>query len=134
MTNEFIPYEEALALKELGFNDECFGFYDDQYNKDNGLYLNDSINLKGRFISTKAPTFSQTFRWFRDEKSISGEVYSGDFGGCIEYSFHIRDLYTEKEIFDNFFGAGGSYSGTFNTYEEAELACLKKLIEIVKPK
>lgn len=27
MTNEFIPYEQALQLKELGFNEECFGSY-----------------------------------------------------------------------------------------------------------
>jgi hypothetical protein len=33
MKNEFIPYEEALALKELGFNEElCYGFYDEMDN------------------------------------------------------------------------------------------------------
>lgn len=24
---QFIPYEQALKLKELGFNEECFGYY-----------------------------------------------------------------------------------------------------------
>lgn len=52
--------------------------------------------------------------------------------GAIEYCFQIRDLYSEKYVYDNFVGAGASYSGTFNTPEEAELACLRKLIEIVK--
>jgi hypothetical protein len=24
---EFVPYEEAFALKELGFNEPCLGYY-----------------------------------------------------------------------------------------------------------
>ena len=36
MKNEFIPYEQALALKELGFDELCFG----------GYYSNqDNVNL-----------------------------------------------------------------------------------------
>ena len=27
MNKEFIPYEQALELKELGFDEECFGYY-----------------------------------------------------------------------------------------------------------
>ncbi len=27
MNKEFIPYEQALALKELGFDEPCFGYY-----------------------------------------------------------------------------------------------------------
>jgi hypothetical protein len=27
MNKEFVPYEQALALKELGFNEPCFGYY-----------------------------------------------------------------------------------------------------------
>jgi hypothetical protein len=27
MNKEFVPYEQALALKELGFNEPCFGNY-----------------------------------------------------------------------------------------------------------
>ena len=28
MEKEFIPYEQALALKELGFDEHCFGLYE----------------------------------------------------------------------------------------------------------
>lgn len=28
MEDEFIPYAEALALKELGFDKKCFGCYE----------------------------------------------------------------------------------------------------------
>ena len=27
MNKEFIPYDQALALKELGFDEPCFGYY-----------------------------------------------------------------------------------------------------------
>jgi hypothetical protein len=54
--------------------------------------------------------------------------------GAIEYCFQIRDLYSEKYVYDNFIGAGNSYMGTFNTPKEAELECLKKLIQTVKNK
>ena len=36
MNKEFIPYEQALALKELGFDEPCFGYYNI---KDNDLKL-----------------------------------------------------------------------------------------------
>lgn len=54
--------------------------------------------------------------------------------GAIEYCFQIRDLYSENYIYDNFMGAGGSYSGTFDSFEESELECLKKLIKIIENK
>ena len=27
INNQFIPYNLALKLKELGFNEDCFGYY-----------------------------------------------------------------------------------------------------------
>jgi hypothetical protein len=36
--------------------------------------------------------------------------------------------------YNNFEVYTGGYSGTFNTYEESEGACLDKLIEIIKNK
>lgn len=135
MNKEFTKYEQALALKEIGFNEPCLARHIimTEWEKPTGeiiLQMVDCLN-SDRYL-VKAPLYQQAFRWFRENKNISGEVYSEDFGGCVEYSFHIRDLYTEEEIFDNFFGTGVSYSGTFKTYEEAEQACLDKLIEIVK--
>ena len=37
MNKEFIPYEQALELKELGFDEECFGWY----SKDGKFYEQD---------------------------------------------------------------------------------------------
>jgi hypothetical protein len=31
MNKEFIPYEQALELKELGFDEHCFCFFNPKY-------------------------------------------------------------------------------------------------------
>jgi hypothetical protein len=116
MNNEFIPYEQALELKDLGFDKPCFAFYDES------LYFPNNENQYGTFCNQKldasscsAPTFSQAFRWFR-EKEFYCIVYK-NYDGFV-YEIYGEGLQIIKE--------------PFNTYEEAELACLKRLIEIVK--
>lgn len=105
MDKEFIPYEKALALKELGFDEECFGYYNGLGNYIiNETMRNSNCNkpgMHGKYCA--APTYSQAFRWFRDEFNKS----------------HIWMMYQmeTKGLLD---------------YEEAELACLEKLIEIVE--
>jgi hypothetical protein len=44
MKNEFIPYEQALALKGLGFDEPCFGYYSI-----------DSLNLKSPTFNLEKP-------------------------------------------------------------------------------
>jgi hypothetical protein len=126
MTKEFIPYEQALELTALGFNEECLAVVN--VNSYELKIINGSYNEE---LYLPIPLYQQTFRWFREKHILHAEPYTIDMGK-IEYSFCIRDLYSEKYIYDNFKGAGNSYWGTFDTYEEAELDCLKKLIEIVK--
>jgi hypothetical protein len=115
MNKEFVPYEQALALKELGFDEQCFSFYD----SDGGLYESEGYYKKGYNVSDEeviAPLYQQAFRWFREKYKVSPIItcYSELRNA---WKYHIPN-------------EGGEQG--FNTYEEAELACLKKLIEIVK--
>ena len=119
MKEEFIPYEEALALKELGFNEECFGYYDVT-----GEMSTKEILFQGEVVSITAPLYQQAFRWFREKYGYVGLVqlvepeYGGDYGYVIYYKpNHL---------------AVDHWNKGFNTHEEAQLVCLKKLIEIVK--
>jgi hypothetical protein len=131
LEKEFIPYQEAFELKELGFDEPCFGYYLCK-NSAFGVELELTTNwidlLPYDSSSCKAPTFSQAFRWFRENFGLfSSEVYdrgldNGKLPIIHSYSFRILNLNNFKDF----------YGDTFKTYEEAELACLKKLIEIVK--
>ena len=119
MNKEFIPYEQALELKELGFDEPCFAFYDES------LYFPNNENQYGTFCNQKldvpscsAPLYQQAFRWFREKYELSSWVYNS----------HM-DKYFYTILQD---GRIVKANESTTTYEETELACLKKLIEIVK--
>lgn len=119
MNREFVPYEQALALKELGFEEPCLAYF---YTYDDENLL--SYDLKILNDNLKTPLYRQCFRWFREKYG-----YDVTIKKCTpsEYKFEIEQLFAEGNnyYFINF---------TFISYEEAELECLKKLIEIVKEK
>ena len=125
MEGEFIPYEQALALKELGFNEPCLGYY---VGKDKEVYMSNEIlsapfqfrlESKTTFV---AQTFSQAFRWFRDKYDLRIWIESKS---PILFEYTIA---TSNAVFLNMVFEDNSFYGT---HEEAELECLKKLIEIV---
>jgi hypothetical protein len=127
MEKEFLPHRESLELKELGFNEPCFRFfYSDGRISDNLAndiiskdYINTRINVYSELNSCSAPTFSQAFKWFREKY----DLHNGIYPYYDEYEFQIKDfrLPTNTPI-----------HGGLMKYEEAELACLRKLIEICK--
>ena len=119
MNKEFVPYEEALELKELGFNEPCFGYYKHEELLIEGKYKNSDYGF-----SISVPTFSQSFRWFREKYNLWNMIYPRDGWN---YSINRVDETTSC--------SGESFhSVEINEYEETELECLKKLIEIVKKK
>ena len=111
LNKQFIPYELALALKELGFNEHCLASY---YHAGKKLDICEYIN-HGEY-TVLAPTFSQAFRWFREKYGL----YSVIDGLENRQYYKITQLNT--------------YSKEYNTYEEAELECFKELIKIIKNK
>ena len=132
MEKEFIEYEQALALKELGFDEPCFAFYDES------LYFPNNENQYGTFCNQKldvsscsAPTFSQAFRWFREKYNLRGFI--GFRPNVKQFDCHVYDMslsgkeYVKQRTMEEF-----NKDPKVGTYEEAELECLKKLIEIVK--
>ena len=126
MNKEFISCEQALELKELGFDDDCLGYYNIDPNAADMPFLCIYKPYKNEFC-LHAPLYSQAFRWFRDKKLIDGSVSRhGVSDGGYSYRWDIIHEYGVYE--ERHFKKG------YKTYEEAELACLKKLIEIVKNK
>ena len=60
MNKEFIPYEQALELKELGFEEICFAWYHKGKLTFNELYNLPDIQQKTR--NTSAPLYQQALR------------------------------------------------------------------------
>ena len=112
MEKEFVPYEQALELKELGFNEPCLGYWNiDPY------LPKPTLNMVRPFDHewcVPAPLYQQAFRWFREKFNLHHEIEYNGF----EYLGYVS----------------GMTANIFKTYEEAESACLKKLIEITKTK
>ena len=128
---DFTLYTEALELKQLGFDEDCFTFYQVEYHENSPIMVddNDQYRITGfrtcknseipsHYIS--CPTYSQAFRWFREKHNLFGQV-----------NIHTYFIYN---ISNGDFKMVKEYDKLFETYEESELACLKKLIEIVKEK
>ena len=118
MEKEFVPYELALELKELGFDEPNYflKWYDSKGKIREGLGLGE----------VNAPLYQQAFRWFREKYGYNCFVTSSILDGKWYYfreNLNDREDDSEPEL-----------TPKFDTYEEAELVCLKKLIEIVKNK
>jgi len=129
MKKEFITYEQAVALKDLGFDEPCFGFYNHQgqlilmtQEDENSIqvYKNSYVKLGKQYA---APLKSQIFRWFREKYNMhrNCELISS---GWLYKTCNLKEYTIEHNVL----------VGKFKTYEEAEQACLDKLIEIVKNK
>lgn len=133
MTEQFIPYQGALELKELGFDEECFTCY----SKDGRLYRSDDWAcgfvshdlIRQKTHSCLSPLWQQAFDWFREKHELFSIVYyHTDSRVFFEHPHYFR-VYEPK-----FKGKQISVSKEYKTYEEARQACLEKLIEIVKAK
>ena len=120
MYKEFIPYEQALELKELGFDEICVSFY----TPEGDLYQSEGYYKFGKNVfgeEVMAPLYQQAFRFFREKFESTIHIYQ--YQDTQRWDFDVYDNTPGEEDFGN---------PSYDTYEESELACLKKLIEIAK--
>lgn len=117
MNNEFVPYSEALAMKELGHeDDDHFVFYFDDKLQTDGIFWQYPERC------TAAPLYQQAFRWFREKHNIQSAIgydKSPQISGK-QYNFSYLNR------------SWNSSSHYYHTHEEAQLACLQQLIKIVQ--
>ena len=84
MEKEFIPYEQALELKELGFNEPCFGWFRSTLIPSNfteffletefGMNESPSDWVNSNFLdeACSAPLYQQAFRWLHEKLNMKG--------------------------------------------------------------
>ena len=131
MKEQFVTYEIALKLKELGFNESCFGYYE----------VSDKLKggFKIRFIEHEdsnpskqplnegclAPLWQQAIDWFREKHNLSIDIYSVSGFSTLKYSWNIL---TKNNVFQtNTFKIGRDN----NLHKIREQAILKA-IELCK--
>jgi len=131
MEKEFVSYEIALKLKELGFDEPCLTYY---YELTSNLRTHIGVDIGNAWTYsenkklgfTLAPLYQQAFKWIREKHNIDisiNTIYSKYNENTIkQYSGVIdtKTMYTNVGFYDN--------------YEEAQLAGLQKMIEIIKNK
>ena len=125
MDKEFVTYEVALALKELGYDDTpWFGNQASLYDVDgeHTMYTNYGVMYSGLSDGyIPAPLKQQVFRWFRENYDLIGLIHIGTH----EFSFSVyKNGHRVSPLKE--------YLNYNEAYEEAENACIDKLIEIAK--
>jgi hypothetical protein len=142
MEKEFVPYQESLELRDLRFDEPCFGAYgawgfmsSNDVNSLSDEVTQEDLNNKSYTEEDGvclAPLYQQAFRFFREKFNLEYQIIksaSDSYSAVIhlntrEYLDKILTLYNAcvAEVVDCY------------SYEEVELDCLRKLIEIVKNK
>lgn len=117
-----VSFKLAKLLKEKGFDKRCNGCYDEK-----GIYGFTVMSIKQYYTNSKedtwnfaAPTISEVVMWLYEKHGIWIEVRKLTNKWIIPIPNDDRK--------GEWFALGKSYK----TCEEAELECLRKLIEIVK--
>jgi hypothetical protein len=127
MRKEFVSVKQTLKLNELGFNEQCLGWYPDNAAALalDGVYIGKPSSGSYKLLAY-APLYQQAFKWIREKHNIDisiNTIYSKYNENTIKkYSGVIdnKTMYTNVGFYDN--------------YEEAELAGLQKMIEIIEKK
>ena len=145
----FIPFKEAKQLKKLGFDMQTFGVYENnklgnpkvslhisytdnpvipEEHKDRpAMFKSDNRNSSNPQWLISAPTYQQAFKWFREEHNLTSHIH-WTVGG-------LWDFTIEKSVPRGLLDMTPTrYRVDIESYEEAELASLRKLIEIIKKK
>ena len=118
MTKEFVTYEQALELKQLGFNDQCIASYNYE-----DLDIREFIGNEECLLL--APTFSQAFRWFRDKYNFHHFIEPIHMDGKVRYEYCVVNSSSDDKEFNE---------DVTRTYEDAEIECLNQFINLIKNK
>jgi hypothetical protein len=132
MNKEFVSYEIALKLKELGFKEQCFSFYDIEKN----LYASEGYYKIGYNVLNEeviAPLYQQVFRWFREEHNWQSliEATNDQHSNRLVFNYCIWNSKT-GEIHHSMLKDKPSGDWCFTSYEEAQIACILDLISVIK--
>lgn len=133
---EFVSYNLALKLKELGFDEPCFGCYIE--NHDTTIFNKTPKNYNDiNYVRTwrnspyddvcSMPLKSQVFNWFKEKYNLTFEHQFNDgqihlYVDEITYPDGLCEFYKAIEV---------EYGKYNEAYQKAEIEVIKKMIQIV---
>lgn len=147
---DFCDCETSIALKELGFREKCFCYYDILDNV--GLLYNTEYTcevLPCQYMDcTKshntldddcvdAPTLYEVQKWLRDEKNIHIGIMCGYVSFAPNGEFDIvekQGYYAKVYVLGKTVYNVDNHLQDYDTCEEALVAGIRKAIEILKVK
>ena len=135
MEKEFVTYEIALKLKELGFDEPCCALF--RHERLFPILGFEIINsIKQSVIA--APLWQQVISWLKNECKLEIEVFK-----WVAKCYHNEELATPHYLFD--IDKAFEYTNDwiyqsinddlkYHTYEEAREQAILKAIELIKNK
>lgn len=142
MKEQFVNYDIAFKLKELGFSEECFGWYHTErtyreYDKKR-LVIEPSVvrQIDGFGYSIiKTPLYQQAFKWFRDVHNIHGEVKilgGSNIHGLRKKGYEKIYIWEIHNLNDKMWSEGLSVSKEYFFHEEAQETCINEMIKLLE--
>jgi len=119
---DIVSFAQALELCSIGFDEPTFCMYEIENKQLCLCYLDED----GLYMPNKdfhAPTKGQVFRWFREKYDLPNHIDTYWQHDWNDYSYQWS--ITENHI-------AWTSIEHYKTYEEAENACIDKLIELIK--
>lgn len=138
MKEQFVNYDIALKLKELGFNKRCFAYYFENkvFHLGGRLGTIDDIVIDRKYVedicqhkdSCLAPLWQQVLEWFRKKHNIEASIQFDDNNIKYYYFIHtnIKDCYSNRICSLN-----NAKDRVFDTYEEARKAAILEAIKLI---
>ena len=118
---DFVPFELAKKLKEKGFNEVCYNYYEPLKHCLNQIKT-PWTNKEGESYGViTAPIISQVLKWLREKKRIdAGALWNNTDSKWVGYIVEMDMLDVLK---------GYIASNTYDSYELAVIALIKYVID-----
>lgn len=124
MKEDFVTHEQAVKLKELGFDWDCVFIYYFTYHNHNKSIFQRYETVRDYEMEKYwyAPTLAQAQKWLREVKQIIIIPCVMHIKDIMKYDFYIADEPLDVEY---------DFEG-FDTYELALSAGIDKTLELIK--
>lgn len=115
---KIVQYNEASDLRSLDFDEKTFAFF---WTDTRQLVIEEDFGRHGG-VHLQAPTYSQVFDWFEEKYNLTSYVKPISLLNKLDgYGFEITNFLKnwDEDV-------------SYKNKHEAQIGCLRKLIDIVK--